>query len=410
MISEVIFTGTELLLGQTLNTNSQFLQKALASQGIDIYLQTTVGDNLARCSQAIREAAGRADLVFIGGGLGPTEDDISREALGEALGLPLFQDETALKITRRFFVSRGIAMASNNLKQALLPFGGQVMDNPIGTAPGIILVHKDKHYFLLPGPPSEFKRMVDEQVLPYLKRQFAGRLGVITSRILKFCGIGESTLDESLADLLKGQNPTLAPSAKEGQIHLRITAKSADEASSHNLIAEMETILRGRLGNHIFGADGDTLPGAVGRLLAGAGRKVALFESFTGGYLAQSLALDPDAAGVVACGLVLTDATPRELARKLPGELLAHPEEGGIKESAARMATAIRTYAGSDTGIAVTGSEIADTGSTDRFTACIAIDDGISARIREMRLWGSRDQAARRAAEAALILLWQSLR
>ncbi|HUW65490.1 MAG TPA: CinA family nicotinamide mononucleotide deamidase-related protein [Spirochaetia bacterium] len=403
LIAEIIFTGTELLLGQTLNTNAQYLQQALAAQGLDLYRQVTVGDNLVRCAEAIREA--RADLVFIGGGLGPTEDDVSREALGEALGLPLVQDETALQIVQRFFVSRGLKMAANNLKQALVPPGGLVLDNPIGTAPGVVLAHGDKHFFLLPGPPQEFSRMVEEQVIPYLKRHFAARLGVISSRIVKFCGIGESTLDQSLADLLKSTNPTLAPSAKEGQVHLRITAKAGDEATALKMIAEMETALRQRLGGHIFGTGGDTLEGAVGRLLAG--RKVALAESFTGGVLGEFLALDPVAAGTLACGLVLTGATTAKVA--LPPELLGRPGEG-LKEAAARMATAVRAYAGSDFGLAVTGAEVADARSIDRFTACIATDDGVSCRTKEMRLWGSRSQAARRAAEAALILLWRSLK
>ena len=398
MIAEVIFTGTELLLGQTLNTNAQYLQQALAGQGLDLYRQVTVGDNLARCAQAIREAAKGADLVFIGGGLGPTEDDVSREALGEAVGLPLVRDEAALTIVRRFFVSRGVSMPDNNFKQALVPRGGLVLDNPIGTAPGVILAHGGKHYFLLPGPPREFARMVDEQVLPYLRRHFAA--GVISSRIVKFCGIGESTLDQSLSDLLKSTNPTLAPSAREGQVHLRITAKAADEAAAGRMIAAMEAALRERLGRHIFGTDGDTLAGAVGRLLAG--RRVALAETFTGGFLARSLALD--AAGSLACGLVLTgDAPPA-----LPPGLRIKPEED-VGEAAARMATAVRAYAASDFGLAVTGAEVGDERSVERFAACIATDDGASCRVKELRLWGNREQAARRAAEAALILLWRSL-
>ncbi|MDA8334020.1 MAG: CinA family nicotinamide mononucleotide deamidase-related protein [Peptococcaceae bacterium] len=398
MIAEVIFTGTELLLGQTLNTNAQYLQQALAAQGLDLYRQVTVGDNLVRCAQAIREAAKGADLVFIGGGLGPTEDDVSREALGEAVGLPLVRDEAALTIVRRFFVSRGVSMPDNNFKQALVPRGGLVLDNPIGTAPGVILAHGGKHYFLLPGPPREFARMVDEQVLPYLRRHFAA--GVISSRIVKFCGIGESTLDQSLSDLLKSTNPTLAPSAREGQVHLRITAKAADEAAAGRMIAAMEAALRERLGRHIFGTDGDTLAGAVGRLLAG--RRVALAETFTGGFLARSLALD--AAGSLACGLVLTgDAPPA-----LPPGLRIKPEED-VGEAAARMATAVRAYAASDFGLAVTGAEVGDERSVERFAACIATDDGASCRVKELRLWGNREQAARRAAEAALILLWRSL-
>jgi len=403
LIAEVIFTGTELLLGQTLNTNAQYLQQALAAQGLDLYRQVTVGDNLARCAEVIREAGTRADLVFIGGGLGPTEDDVSREALGAALGLPLVQDETALSVVRRFFVSRGVPMADNNLKQAMVPSGGLVLDNPVGTAPGVALAHGGRHYFLLPGPPREFARMVDEQVIPYLKQHLAGRLGVISSRIVKFCGIGESLLDQTLADLLKSTNPTLAPSAKEGQVHLRITAKAADGETAARMIAAMESALKERLSRYIFGTDGDTLAGAVGRLLAG--RKVALAETFTGGCLARFLALDQLAAPTLTCGLVLTGGAPSVLP---PGLHVKPGEDPG--EMAARLATAVRGYAQSDIGLAVTGAETGDEKSTERFTAYVANDDGQSCRVRDMRLWGDREQAAGRAAEAALILLWRSLR
>ena len=402
MIAEVVFTGTELLLGQTLNTNSQYLQRALAAEGLDLYRQVTVGDNLARCAEAIREAAARADLVFVGGGLGPTEDDVSREALSRAVGLPLVQDEAALEIVKRFFVSRGVPMADNNLKQALVPAGGQVLDNPIGTAPGIALAHGGKHYFLLPGPPQELARMLDEQVRPYIRRHFADRLGIIRSRVVKFCGIGESTLDDQLSDLLKSTNPTLAPSAKEGQVHLRITAKAADEATARGMIAAMEEALRTRLSRHIFGVDDDTLAGAVGRRLAG--RTVALAEEFTGGGLGRSLALDPVAAAGLVCGLILTGSVPRGWPSRIPPDAA-----GNFRETAAWLATAVRQWAGSDIGMATTGAEVGDAKSIDRFTAYVATDDGVSCRVKEMRLWGNRTQAARRAAEAALILLWRSL-
>ena len=229
MIAEVIFTGTELLLGQILNTNAQYLQQALASHGFDLYHQVTVGDNLSRCAEAIRQAAGRADLIFVGGGLGPTEDDVSREALSEALSVSLVQDPTALAIVRRFYLARDVPMPGSNLKQALIPVGGTALDNPIGTAPGIVLEHSGKTFFLLPGPPAEFNRMLDEQVLPYLCRRFSGQIGTIYSRVLKVCGIGESALVEKLGDLLNSSSPTVAPCAKEGVIHLRITAKATGE-------------------------------------------------------------------------------------------------------------------------------------------------------------------------------------
>lgn len=261
MIAEVIFTGTELLLGQILNTNAQFLQMKLSSLGIDLYYQVTVGDNLQRCASAIKQAAGRSDLVIVGGGLGPTEDDISREALAEALELELAQESSALAIVRRFFDQRNIPLSSNNLKQALVPAGARVLDNPVGTAPGIILERQGKTYMLLPGPPNEFKRMVDSQIIPFLHEKLAGQAAVIKSRVLKFCGIGESLLDEKLSDLLKSTNPTLAPTAKFSEVHLRITSKSVNEVQAQELIDAMEARVRERVGSYIFGTDKETLPG-----------------------------------------------------------------------------------------------------------------------------------------------------
>ena len=240
MTGEIIFTGTELLLGQILNTNAQFLQQELSALGIDLYYQITVGDNLQRCADAINQASGRADLIMIGGGLGPTEDDISRDALAQALQVELAQDPAALAVVRRFFDQRGLPLSQNNLKQALIPVGGTVVDNPIGTAPGIILEREGKTYILVPGPPPEFNMMVRERIIPFLRGKLANRVGVIQSRVLKCCGIGESLLDEKLSDLLKSSNPTLAPTAKFSEVHLRITAKARDLARAEEMIEAME--------------------------------------------------------------------------------------------------------------------------------------------------------------------------
>jgi len=285
MTGEIIFTGTELLLGQILNTNAQFLLQELSALGIDLYYQITVGDNLQRCAAAINQASGRADLIIIGGGLGPTEDDISREALSQALQVELTQDPAALAVVRRFFDQRGLPLSQNNLKQALIPVGGTVVDNPIGTAPGIILEREGKTYILVPGPPPEFNMMVREWIIPFLRGKLANRVGVIQSRVLKCCGIGESLLDEKLSDLLKSSNPTLAPTAKFSEVHLRITAKARDLARAEEMIEAMEVKVRERLGSYIFGVDDDTLPCAIARIIRKKGKTIATVESFTGGQL-----------------------------------------------------------------------------------------------------------------------------
>lgn len=409
MIAEVIFTGTELLLGQILNTNARHLQLALASNGIDLYHQVTVGDNLARCAGAIRQAAARAEVIFIGGGLGPTEDDISREALSLALDVPLIQDPGALAIVRRFYLARNIPMPGVNLRQALIPAGGTALDNPVGTAPGIVLEHGGKIFFLLPGPPPEFNKMLDEQVLPCLLRRFPEQLGTIHSRVLKVGGMGESILAERLGELLNNSSPTLAPCAKEGEVHLRITAKAAGKEAASRAIGEMEQAVRQRLEGYVFGADEDTLPSVVGGLLLQAGLRVSLLEAFTGGQLANMFTSDSTAKQVLTCGLVLPGYTPGS---PPPGQFLeGFPAPGtDAKKAAGQMAAAVRRHFSSEVGIATASLAQPGEQPSHQYPAVIAVDFAGDCQVQEMLFWGSCSQAARRAAGAALFLLWQILR
>ncbi|MGI6491003.1 MAG: competence/damage-inducible protein A [Pelotomaculum sp.] len=216
MIAEAIFSGTELLLGQILNTNAQTLQRTLANMGIALYHMITVGDNRQRCAAAILQAASRADIIIVGGGLGPTVDDVSREALSEAVGVPLNHNETALAVVQRGW--KGAAMPETALVQALVPDGGMVLDNPIGIAPGIILEQQEKTFILLPGPPDEFELMLSDQVVPYLKSRYPEELGAIHTRVLKLGGTGESYLVNILGDLFKSSNPTVSTCVK-GSFH-----------------------------------------------------------------------------------------------------------------------------------------------------------------------------------------------
>jgi nicotinamide-nucleotide amidase len=408
LIAEVVFTGTELLLGQILNTNARHLQQALASNGIDLYHQVTVGDNLARCAEAIRQAAARAEVIFIGGGLGPTEDDISREALSLALDVPLIQDPGALAIVRRFYLARDIPMPGVNLRQALIPAGGTALDNPVGTAPGIALEHGGKIFFLLPGPPPEFNRMLDEQVLPCLFKRFPDRLGTIHSRVLKVGGMGESILAEKLGDLLNNSSPTLAPCAKEGEVHLRITAKAAGKEAAGRVISEMEQAVRQRLEGYVFGADEETLPSVVGGLLLQAGLRVSLLEAFTGGQLAHMFISDSTAREVLTCGLVLPGYTPGSPPPEQFLEVLPAPG-ADVKKTVGQMAAAARRRFHSGVGIATAGPAQLPEQARHQYPVGIAVDVAGNCQVREMLFWGSCSQAARRAAGAALFLLWQIL-
>lgn len=407
MIAEVIFSGTELLLGQILNTNAQHLQQTLASMGINLYHQVTVGDNKGRLARAISEAAARADLIFVGGGLGPTEDDVSREALSEALQIPLAQDEAALQVVRRIYLARGVTMPEVNLKQGLVPLGGKVLDNRIGVAPGIALEHQGKIFFLLPGPPAEFNCMLDEQVVPYLRSRFPDELGIIYSRVLKLCGIGESFLAQSLGDLFKSTHPTVSTCVKGSYIDLSITAKAEDEHIARRDIANMENNLRQRIGQYIFGADRDTMPGVIGRELARRGQSVAVVEGFSGGLLAHMLSTDPLAAGVFAGGVVLGGQTPG--GQGLFGKEVFRLQEATEKETAEKLAGAIRDLAGSSIGIALLGPSTQEAMAEDKNLVTIGFDFGDKAFVQEILLWDNKSEFARRGAETALVRFWQIL-
>src|SRR5262245_52011275 len=305
MTAELISVGTELLLGQTVDTDSAFLGRALAELGINLYRKGTVGDNFARVAAMIREARERADLLVLCGGLGPTEDDLTKEAAAEAFGEELVMDEAAARHIRAIFQRRGAVMVESNLKQALVFKNGRGIPNPNGTAPGALLEKAGKIVICLPGPPRELVPMVNDFLVPFLTERLGGARQVLRSRVLRVIGIGESAMEEKIRDLLHGTNPTVAPLAHLGEAHLRITARAATAAEAEALIAPMEQALRERLGVDIYGADDETLESVVVNLLRERGRTVATAESVTGGLLAARLtavegSAEPFAGGFVA--------------------------------------------------------------------------------------------------------------
>lgn len=400
MKSEVIFTGTELILGQTLNTNAQYLQQALASLGVDLFFQVTVGDNQGRLVEAIRQASARAELVIIGGGLGPTEDDVSREALAEALGLDLVERPEARRITEKFFKARGIEMPVNNLKQTMAPPGGTLLDNPVGTAPGLALDHDGRLYVLVPGPPGEFKTMVEDRVVPLLKERLGPDVSVIKSRVLKLCGIGESKVDETLGPLLRGKNPTLAPTAKFSEVHLRITSKASRSGEADLKIDEMEAQVRELLGQYIYGRDDQTLPEVVGGLLAAKGLTLAAAETCTGGYLAHLLTSFPRGSEFFRFATV----SDYNMLEKMHGIKIP----SGVSPAGA-LAVGIREASGADIGIAITGEKegLYPSGGGGITVATSLKDRTLT---REIQLWGNGTELRSRAVQICLVLLWNTLK
>jgi nicotinamide-nucleotide amidase len=354
MRCEVLAIGTELLLGQVVDTNSAWIGEQLALAGIDSYLQVKVGDNLDRIVTAIREALARSDAVICCGGLGPTQDDITREAIAEVLGVPLDLDPAIASRIEQMFASRRRAMARNNLRQAEVPRGAEVIPQVQGTAPGLICRLGDRSIYAVPGVPREMREMIQRAVIPDLIAQ-AGEPATIHSRTLRTWGLSESGVAELLADRLtaldaEANGPTIAflASGIEG-IKVRITAKAATGAEADAMLAKEEQAVRELLGTAVFGADEVGMEGAVGELLLAAGLTLGLAESLTGGLVGSRVSSVPGASEWFRGSIV---AYASDVKRKLLGVT----DGPVVSEVAAReMAAGAAAALNADVGLALTG-------------------------------------------------------
>lgn len=353
MKAEILAVGTELLLGDILNTNAQFLAQELANLGIEVYYQTVVGDNPQRLKDTIFHAFSRADLIITTGGLGPTEDDLTKETAAEYFGERLIPDERALGRIRKYFDRTGRVMTENNVKQAMVPEkNGIVLYNDNGTAPGIIMEKNRKMIVMLPGPPRETIPMFQNQVKPYLakKQEFT-----FVSRILRVAEVGESAMEERVKDIIDAQtNPTIAPYAKDGEAILRITAKARDEEEANRLIDPVAAALKERLGDAVYGEGETDLETVVAEQLLQKQLTLAVAESCTGGMIASNLVEYPgiSAALVEGCVTYSNEAKMHRLGVK--AETLE--KYGAVSEETAKeMAEGIARTSGADIGVATTG-------------------------------------------------------
>lgn len=303
MRAEILSIGTELLLGQILDTNAQYLAGRLAALGIDLLHISTVGDNLTRCRQALERALGRSDLVVCTGGLGPTEDDLTREAIAAALGEEPAVDAVLEQELRAWFGGRGQPMPERNRKQAWLIPSARAIPNPNGTAPGWDVRRGSTRIVAMPGVPREMTPMWERHIEPTLIPD-----AVLRSRTLKLLGIGESAVEEALGELVRSTAPTVATYAKNDGVHVRITDKAADAATADARIGAMEATIRERLGQYVWGSDGETLGGVVGRALVARGWRLATAESLSGGDIARTLAETPGAETWLERAVVLPHA------------------------------------------------------------------------------------------------------
>ncbi|HYF46577.1 MAG TPA: competence/damage-inducible protein A [Acidimicrobiales bacterium] len=353
MNCEVLAIGTELLLGQVVDTNSSWIGEQLALAGIDCHYQAKVGDNPARIRTALAEAVERSDAVIVCGGLGPTQDDITRDVIAELMGVPLVRDPAVEEKIRSMFGSRGRDMPENNLRQADVPVGASVMAQQPGTAPGLVCPVGDKVVYAVPGVPHEMKEMVSGSVIPDLTAR-SGSSAVIRSRVLRTWGHSESGIAELLADRITELddlgNPTLAflASGAEG-LKVRITAKAPDEAEAEAMLEAEERMLWPLLGDYVFGRDDESMEAVVLELLRNRGQTLAVAESMTGGLICSRLTDAPGTSDVLKGGVV-------SYFSEVKWDVLDVPEGPVVTEEAARhMADGVRKLLDADVGLAVTG-------------------------------------------------------
>lgn len=409
MTAEIICVGTELLLGNIVNTNAAFLSEKLAYLGINCYFQTVVGDNRDRLLSVINTALSRADILIFSGGLGPTEDDLTKETVAEALGKKLIRDKWAEQEIADYFALRGRIPTDNNWKQADVIEGCEILYNKNGTAPGIFVSEGEKTVILLPGPPLELKSMFTDSVMPKLQQK-CGQ--VFYSQTVKIVGPGESSVETQILDMLNTQeNPTIAPYAKTGEVHLRVTARAKDEKEAREKTAPVVEELYRRFGNAVYTTDADeTLEMALTKLLIKKKYTMTTAESCTGGMIAARIVNAPGVSAVLKSGFI---TYANEAKEELLGVSHDTLEKFGAvsRETAEEMAEGAVKAAHTDAAVAVTGIAGPDGGTKEKPVGLVYI--GVNVRgnveVREYHFSGSRQKIRESVTAAALTFLREKL-
>ena len=382
-VCELISVGTEILLGDILNTDAQFLSIELARLGISVIHQSTVGDNRERLLAQLKEAADRSDIIILSGGLGPTPDDLTKEVCCEFFGKKMFLHEPTVEKIKTYFSTKGMEMAQNNLKQAMLPKDCVIFPNDNGTAPGMAIEKDGVHILVLPGPPRELKPMFRNCAVPYLM-QFSDR--IIVSHNIRTFGIGESLMAEKVNDLFDAENPTVAPYAKDGEALLRVTAMARTKEEAENLCKPVINEIKNRLDGFVYGVDYTCIEEAVIEKLKEKHMKVATAESCTGGLIAKRITDVPGASEVFDCGII-------SYANEIKHRVLGVSEDdlnkyGAVSEAVARqMAQGALKVSGADIAVSVTGIAGPDSDSTNKPVGLVYIGlaDRDNVWVRELR-------------------------
>lgn len=408
MNAEIVSVGTELLLGDTVDTNAATLGGLFAELGISHTHRQTVGDNLTRLTEALKLALSRADIVVTIGGLGPTEDDLTRDGIANAFSVPLVVDESVVEHLKHLFSARGFAWTERQLRQAKRPECARPIENPYGTAPGLIAELGGKTIIAMPGPPREFGPMAAGPVREHL-RQLAGA-GVIESKVLRVCGLGESVVEEKLGGLVRSASPTVAPYAKNTEVHLRVTAHAATAVEAHRQIEPMVEQIRHILGHAVYGEGEATLESVVLDLLRAQSQTLSVAESCSGGLLGGRLTRVAGSSDVFNGGAITYSNELKMRLLRVSERTLA--ECGAVSEPCAvEMAEGAREHLGSDWALSVTGIAGPGGGSDEKPVGLVYI--GVAgpgeSRAYKQSFGGGREAIRERSVQMALVLLRRRL-
>lgn len=391
MKAEIIAVGTEILLGDIVNTNAQYLAKELAALGIEMYYQQVVGDNEERILHAFDEGFSRSDIIITSGGLGPTTDDLTKEVAAKYFNKELLPDQNSIEAIKEYFSLTGRKMAENNLKQGFIPEGAIVLKNNNGTAPGVIIEEDGKIIIILPGPPKELKPMFEESVRPYLERRTDS---ILVSKMVKILGIGESSVAEEIKDLIENQtNPTIAPYAKEVGVALRLTAKAKNEEEALELIKPVEDEIKRRLGNNVYATEDISIEEVVAKLLIEKNLTISTAESCTGGMIASTLINYPGISQVFLEGAVTYSNEAKHNRLGVKNETL--DKYGAVsEETAIEMAVGIAKTAGTNVSIITTGIAGPGGGTEEKPVGLVYIGVYVNGEVKVQRciFKGNRDR------------------
>ena len=402
--AEIVTSGTEILLGDIVDTNAAWIAQQLREAGVNLFYKSTVGDNEPRLRGVIELGMTRSDVIIITGGLGPTVDDITRDAIANATGCPLELHDGALATLQARFARFGATMTDNNRQQALIPHGAILIENPVGTAPGFIVETERCAVIALPGVPREMKQLMADTVLPYLRTRL-GSAAVIRRRILRTFGIGESTIDHRLGEMLRRNNPTVGLAAQTGQCDIRIAARAEDAATAEALLDAIEAEVRREVGDFIYSTTpGESYESVLVRRLQAAGVTLALLETNTRGALAARLtAAAPEYNPLLKQVVIDVDALPAMLGMAAP----ATPEAEAHQTLASQSASWLRTVSGATLGIALVGTSGADEGVFGRASGAtwLALDDGAQVATTHIAFGGQDDYTHVRIGNQVLAVL-----